>query len=162
MRSPLRTNFAAVAAFAVFSALARAQSSGVGRPPNHELFKTVAGLDAALFGAYNHRQLDKLGSLVDENLEFYHDQAGLSVGRAVFLEAIRSNACRKVHRGLVEGSLEVYPLRGFGAVEIGVHRFTHPDDPGACGHARFVAVWRQEGGVWQVTRAISFDHRALG
>ena len=160
MRSPLRTNVAAVAAFAVFSALARAQS-GPGLGPGDDLFQTVAGLDTALFDAYNHCQLDKLGALVDENLEFYHDQTGLSVGRDLFLRAIKVNICGKVQRELVPGSLEVYPLKGYGAVEIGVHRFTHSDDPSALGQAKFVTVWRQKDGAWQVTRAISFDHRSL-
>ena len=161
VRSPLRTNFAAVAAFAVFSALARAQSSGPGLAPSDDLFKTVADLDTALFSAYNDCRLDKLGSMVDENLEFYHDQTGLSVGRRVFLDAIKNNICGKVHRELVQGSLEVYPLKGYGAVEIGVHRFTHPGDPSAHGEAKFVTLWRQRDGAWQVTRAISFDHHAV-
>jgi Domain of unknown function (DUF4440) len=160
LRSLLHTNFAAVAALPMFSALARAQS-GQGLPPSDDLFRTVAGLDTALFDAYNHCELDRLGSMVDENLEFYHDQTGLSVGREVFVQAIRNNICGKVHRELVQGSLEVYPLKGYGAVEVGVHRFTHPGNAAERGEAKFVTVWREKDGVWMVTRAISFDHHPM-
>jgi Domain of unknown function (DUF4440) len=160
LKSPIVANFVAVATLALFSAFARAQS-GQGRPPSDELFKTIAGLDAALFDAYNHCNLDKLSAMVDENLEFYHDQTGLSVGRRGFVESIQNNICGKVHRQLVDGSLEVYPLKGYGAVEIGVHRFTHPDDPNVLGEAKFVTVWQDKDGVWKVTRAISFDHHSV-
>src|ERR1700721_345435 len=102
--------------------------SNQGLPPTDELYKTVAALDTALFDAYNNCNLDKLGSMAAEDLEFYHDQTGLSVGSKTFVEAIRNNICNKVHRELVAGTLEVYPMKGYGAVEMCVHRFTHPND----------------------------------
>lgn len=125
-----------------------------------ELYHTVAALDTALFDAYNHCDLEKLSSLVSEDLEFYHDQTGLSVGRQNFIDAIRNNICGKVTRELVAGTLEVYPLRGYGAVEIGVHRFHHPGDAGNVGEAKFITLWQNKDGVWKITRAISFDHHA--
>lgn len=132
-----------------------------GLAPADPLYKTVTSLDTALFDAYNHCDLATLGSLVTEDLEFYHDQTGLSVGRQTFLDAIKANICGKVHRELVSGTLEVYPLKGYGAVEIGVHRFTHPDDPTALGEAKFITVWQLKDGVWRVARVISFDHHAV-
>lgn len=157
---PLRAKFLPIAALVVFSSLAKAQAQQ-GLPPTDDLYKTVAGLDTELFNAYNACDLDKLGSLVAEDLEFYHDQTGLSVGRQPFVAAIKNNICGKVHRELVAGTLEVYPLKGFGAVEVGVHRFTHPNDPTQLGEAKFVTVWQQKDGVWTVTRALSFDHHAV-
>ena len=154
----LRCMLFLLAIIAAPAAWAGAQGTGQGLAPTDGLFKTVAGLDTELFDAYNHCDLDKLGSMVSEDLEFYHDQTGLSVGRKVFLDAIKANICGKVHRELIPGTLEVYPLKGFGAVEIGVHRFTHPGDPTAHGEAKFVTIWRLKDGTWQVTRAISFDH----
>jgi hypothetical protein len=129
-----------------------------GLPVSDPLYQTVAGLDTELFSAYNSCQLDKLGSLVAEDLEFYHDKTGLAVGRQTFLNAIKNNICGKVHRELVPGTLEIYPMEGFGAVEIGIHRFTHPDDPHNLGEAKFITLWRHKDGSWQMTRAISFDH----
>jgi len=61
----------------------------------------------------------------------------------------------------VAGSLEAYPLKGYGAVEIGVHRFHHPGHPEDVGEAKFIMLWRNKDGKWTVTRAISFDHQPV-
>lgn len=148
-----------VALFAVCAAVSLAQTHQ-GLPATDDLYRTVAGLDTALFDAYNHCDLVKLGSMVTGDLEFYHDKTGLAVGRQPFVDAIKNNICGKVHRELVSGSLEVYALNGYGAVEIGVHRFTHPGDPSNIGEAKFITVWQVKDGVWQVSRVISFDHHA--
>ncbi|HWG20896.1 MAG TPA: nuclear transport factor 2 family protein [Terracidiphilus sp.] len=156
----MRSSLLCVAALTALAVSVHAQTNQ-GLPPADDLYKTVSGLDTALFSAYNTCNLGKLGSMVTEDLEFYHDQTGLSVGRKPFLEAIKANICGKVHRELVPGSLEVYPLKGYGAVEIGVHRFTHPNDPTALGEAKFVHVWQLKDGVWKVARVISFDHHPV-
>ena len=129
-----------------------------------ELTSAISALDTQLFDAYNNCDLDKLGSMVVDDLEFYHDKTGLMVGKQPFLVAIKNNICGKVRRELVKGSLEVYPLKGFGAVEMCVHRFTHPKsvDPGPGGEAKSVMLWQQKDGAWTLTRVISFDHRSLG
>lgn len=127
------------------------------------LFKAVASLDTALFDAYNRCDLEKLDSLVTDDLEFYHDQTGLSIGRENFIASIKQNICGKVQRELVPGTLEVYPLKGYGAVEIGAHRFHHPgrDQNEPVGEAKFVMLWQNQDGVWKLTRVISYDHVAL-
>ena len=92
-------------------------SSGqTGKHPD-SLFETIKSLDAKLFDAYNHCDLETLGSMVSDDLEFYHDQTGLTVGKAPFLAAIKQNICGKVQRSLLEETLEVYPLKGYGAVK---------------------------------------------
>lgn len=126
-----------------------------------ELTQTVTALDTKLFDAYNHCDLKTLGAMVSDDLEFYHDQTGLMVGKAPFMEAIRNNICGKVQRTLVPGTLEVHRLKGYGAVEIGVHRFHHPGDPGPGGEAKFITIWQDKDGVWKMTRAISYDHVSL-
>ncbi|HKD60719.1 MAG TPA: nuclear transport factor 2 family protein [Terracidiphilus sp.] len=118
----------------------------------------IKSLDAKLFDAYNHCDLAVLGSMVSEDLEFYHDQTGLSVGKAPFLAAIKQNICGKVQRTLIENTLEVYPLKGYGAVEIGIHRFHHPNEPGNIGDAKFVTIWHDDNGAWKVSRVISYEH----
>ena len=128
-----------------------------------ELTKAVTALDKELFDAYNTCNLDKLGTLVADDLEFYHDKTGLAVGKQPFLDAIKNNICGKVTRQLVPGTLEVYPLHGYGAVEIGVHRFYHPassPDKDVVGEAKFVTLWQYKDGAWKITRAISYDHEA--
>jgi len=125
-----------------------------------ELTRVVGSLDKALFDAYNTCDIDKLGTMVADDLEFYHDKTGLAVGKQVFLDAIKANICGKVTRELVPGSLEVYPMHGYGAVEIGTHRFLHPgsQDHDVVGEAKFIHLWQYKDGTWKVTRVISYDH----
>jgi len=123
------------------------------------LFLTIESLDAKLFNAYNHCDLATLGAMVSDDLEFYHDQTGLSVGRAPFLAAIKQNICGKVERELLPETLEVYPLKGYGAVETGIHRFHHPAHPeDGIGDAKFITLWQNKDGSWKVTRVISYQH----
>jgi ketosteroid isomerase-like protein len=122
-----------------------------------ELTRAIAALDKQLFDAYNTCNIEKLGTFVTDDLEFYHDKTGLAVGKQPFLDAIKKNICGKVTRELVAGSLEVYPLHGYGAVEIGVHRFHHPGDSDV-GEAKFVQLWQYKDGAWKISRVISYDH----
>jgi hypothetical protein len=144
--------------FALPASPARAQST----PAPDPLFQTIQSLDSKVFDAYNHCDLTSLASLVSEDLEFYHDKTGLARGRQSFIDSIRNNICGKVTRELVPGTLQVYPLAHYGAVEIGTHRFHHPgqqrDD---VGEAQFIMLWQNNGNAWQITRVISFDHRPL-
>ena len=45
-----------------------------------ELFRTLAALDAALFDSYNECDLEKNRTFFADDLEFYHDKGGLTVG----------------------------------------------------------------------------------
>ena len=147
----------------LLAALAQADPPPAKEPSTAELERTVAALDAKLFDAYNRCDLDTLGALVADDLEFYYDKTGLSRGRAPFVEAIKNNICGKVHRDLVPGSLEVYALHTYGAVEIGSHVFCDPRqtpkcDPAKSGAAKFVMLWQNDAGAWKLTRVISYDH----
>lgn len=91
--------------------------------PPDELFRTIASLDTALFDSYNACDLDTFAAFFTDDVEFYHDQGGLTVGAKTVTEQVKKNICGKTRRELVPGTLQVYPMRGYGAVEIGVHRF---------------------------------------
>jgi hypothetical protein len=127
-----------------------------------DLDRAVTALDAALFDAYNHCDLDKFASFIDENVEFYHDQGGLTLGRAALTDSIKKNICGKVTRELVPGTLQIYYMKGYGAVEVGVHRFHHPghEDSEGVGEGKFIHLWRYSDGAWKITRVISYDHHA--
>ncbi len=139
----------------LFTPMVHAQSDS----QSDALFKTIQALDTKLFDAYNHCDLTTLGAMVSDDLEFYHDQTGLSVGKAPFLAAIKQNICGKVERELLPDTLEVYSLKKYGAVEIGIHRFHHPGRPDdGIGDAKFVTLWQNKDGAWKVTRVISYEH----
>ncbi|HEX7050832.1 MAG TPA: nuclear transport factor 2 family protein [Longimicrobiales bacterium] len=151
--------FVALAVIPARGVEAQSASDG-GRPDS--LYATIAALDSAMFEAYNRCELDRLATFFDDDLEFYHDQTGLSVGRDALIEGVLRNVCGKVHRDLVPGSLEIHPLHGFGAVATGTHRFCDARRYAHCfnagGPARFVTLWRRTDAGWKVTRVISYDH----
>jgi hypothetical protein len=128
-----------------------------------ELVRTIASLDSALFDSYNRCDLEKFATFWSDSAEFYHDQGGLTVGTQKLVDAVRQNICGKVRRELVPGTLEVYIMHDYGAVEMGVHRFHHPgrDDVEPVGEAKFIHLWQQRDGNWRITRVISYDHHPL-
>jgi hypothetical protein len=127
-----------------------------------ELDKNLTSLDAALFDAYNRCDLEKFASFFVENVEFYHDQGGVTLGRATLTESVKKNICGKVTRELVPGTLQVYYMKGYGAVEMGAHRFHHPghEDTESVGEGKFIHLWQYKDGAWKITRVISYDHHA--
>lgn len=164
MRKPLNLRNAALLLSLLVMPIARAGAQPPQSKEEHDkLFSTISSLDAELFDAYNKCDLEKLGSYFTEDLEFYHDQTGLSRGRQAMLDGVKQYVCGKARRDLVAGTLEVYPLKNYGAVEIGVHRFCDPKTNTTCGEeksgaAKFVMLWQNTDGAWKITRVISFDH----
>jgi hypothetical protein len=150
---------AALSSLCLATPIAFGQTHPTPQQPEN-LTSTIAAMDKRLFDAYNTCDLTTLASLVQDDLEFYHDKTGLSVGKPVFIEAIRNNICGKVHRTLDEGTMEVYPLANYGAVEIGMHHFSHPSHPeDGFGEAKFITIWHLQNGAWKVSRVISYDHQ---
>jgi hypothetical protein len=67
---------------------------------------------------------------------------------------------RGITRTIVPGSLRVYPIAGYGAMQAGVHRF---DEAGAVTStlAQFISLWNLQDGEWRLARVLSFDHRSV-
>jgi len=130
-----------------------------------DLDKAITELDTQLFDAYNHCDLVKFDSLLADDVEFYHDQGGLTLGRAKLTESIKNNICTgDTQRVLVPGTLKIYYMKGYGAIEMGVHRFLHPktEARNGTGEASFVQLWRCKDGAWKLTRVLSYDHHSAG
>jgi len=110
MRKVLPLRFALRIALLILPLLGMPVARANSQPPQSaedhaELFRTIAALDAGLFDAYNHCDLEKFANFLAEDLEFYHDQTGLMRGRQATVDAVKKNICGKVHRDLVAGSL---------------------------------------------------------
>jgi len=136
------------------------------------LRETVKQLDAAVFDAgYNNCDIGKLATVIDEDLEFYHDQGGPTYGKQPFLDSMENGICKpdyKARRELVEDSMDIFPLRNqgklYGVIETGEHRFheTYPGKPEhPTGIAKFTMLWLLKDGEWQLARVLSFDHAGL-
>jgi hypothetical protein len=128
------------------------------------LFEKVSSLDSATFDAFNRcsepGQLEKHAKFFAPDIEFYHDTGGVTWTRDAMLALIKKNVCGNLRRELVAGSLRVYPVKDFGAIEQGAHRFCQFKSGNCESMADFVLMWRNKGGKWQVTRVLSYGHRA--
>ena len=127
-----------------------------------ELYDEIAHMDSVMFAAFNAHDLEKLKSVFSEDLEFYHDKGGLA-GYAQTIEKFKklfdNNKTTGLRRDLVKGSLEVYPIKDYGAIETCLHRFCHLENgKNDCGTFKNVMVWQLKDGQWKVKRVISYDH----
>jgi hypothetical protein len=145
-------------ATATATATADGQSSG-------PLFDALARMDSLLFDASFVRcDATTANAIFSDDVEFYHDVTGLAVGEKVREDTRTLTAScpgrHGVRRVLVPGSLRVYPIAGYGAVQMGTHRFDEQGSPTST-LTRFVHVWREERGVWRLARVLSLDHHAV-
>jgi hypothetical protein len=128
-----------------------------------ELYDTIARFDSTFFGAFNKRDISILKEFLSDSLEFYHDLGGVT-NYNQNIEAFERtfSSERKVRRELVAGSMEVYPIKDFGAVETGVHRF-YVTEKGQkeklSSEAKFMHLWQNREGVWKITRIVSYAHQ---
>lgn len=126
-------------------------------PDSKELYNSIVHMDSVLFGAYNICDLPTMADCFSEDIEFYHDKGGLMTNKDSIIAATKKYICGKVTRVLVAGSIEVYPIADFGAIEMGEHYFINnqepkPDHPSI---GKFVHTWKNESGKWRMTRVIS-------
>jgi hypothetical protein len=129
------------------------------KPDDEQLYMKIVRLDSLFFAAYNSCSvnLDKYGSYFSENIEFYHDQGGLMTSKQEIVDATKRNVCGKVTRELVKGSIEVYPIKDFGAVEIGLHKFHNDQEPADTPSrvGRFMIIWANNNDDWKIRRVVS-------
>lgn len=130
--------------------------------PEGELSADIAAQDAKVFGAYNRCDLDGFAAFFSPTVEFYHDTGGATFDRKTVVANTRTYICHKVRRELIDASLRIYPVKGFGAIEEGEHRFCELSTGKCEGIAKFVIVWKRVRKGWQITRVLSYGHRALG
>lgn len=125
-----------------------------------ELYDEIERMDGVLFDAFNTQNLNKMKTLFTDDLEFYQDNEGLILYAQTmkdFKSLFEQNT--KIRRELVKGSLEVYPIKNYGAIEIGLHKFCHIENgKEECGTFKFVHVWRNKDGEWKISRVISYNH----
>ena len=130
--------------------------------PSDNLYHEIALMDKKMFTAFNTGDIESIKSLFTEDLEFFHDKTGLS-GYQSNITAITNITTGeiKIRRALVEGSMKVFPVPGYGAIQEGQHDFfeTLPGQPERqTGTFKFVHIWKQAPDGWKIARVISYDH----
>ena len=134
--------------------------SAFGQGADPALYKKIVHMDSVMFDAFNTHDIAVIRNVFAESLEFYHDKGGLTdyaTSMANFKNVFTQNP--DLRRELVKGSLEIYPLPGYGAVEMGEHRFTHKENgKEIVAVFKFVHVWQWKDNSWKVTRVVSVGH----
>ncbi|MCP4978182.1 MAG: nuclear transport factor 2 family protein [Maribacter sp.] len=125
-------------------------------PDDQLLYDAIVAMDKAYFDAYNSCDLKTQTALYSEDIEFYHDQGGVMTVKEDIIDAIEKNICGRVTRELVEGSIEVYPIKDYGAVQMGYHKFHNNQEPNAPANpSKFIMLWQNENNAWKITKVIS-------
>lgn len=126
------------------------------KPSDIKLHNEIVKMDAKYFNAYNTCDMQTQADLYDENIEFFHDKGGLATDKKELLKALKENICNKVTRTLIKGSIEVYPIKDYGAIEIGYHKFFNKEEPNAKSiPSKFIVVWKKNKNDWKITKVIS-------
>ncbi|RBN50277.1 nuclear transport factor 2 family protein [Flavobacterium psychrolimnae] len=129
-------------------------------PTSAELYKEIEKMDEIMFEAFNKKDFEKFKSLFTEDLEWFQDNGGLLSYETVFNNF--SNMFKnenKLRRKLVKGTLEVHPVKDYGAIEIGVHEFRHMENgKEEIGTFKFLMIWKKKDNQWKIARVISYDH----
>lgn len=120
-----------------------------------ELYQKVVELDSIFFQAYNNCDLAKQAAFYSDSIEFFHDKAGLETSKKQILEDTKKYICGKINRTVVKGSIEVSPIPGYGAVELGSHTFYNNVENTTSNPSKFVIIWKNTNGVWTITKVIS-------
>src|SRR5688500_16189599 len=118
------------------------------------LFNEIALADSLLFNAFNNCDSLTYKEYFTNDLEFYHDTGGLSVSLKNELQSFREMCARGTHmrRELVKTSIEVHPIKDYGAIEVGSHRFYYTNKgqkETLGGTYKFIHVWKKENGKWK-------------
>jgi hypothetical protein len=144
----------------LFLALAtKAQEKKVA-PTSQQLYKTIRVQDSLLFAAFNTQNLALMKTFFSPTLEWFQDNGGLINYDTVFINfAQMYTRPYKLTRTLNKGSLEVHPIKDYGAIEIGTHQFKHIENGKLeVGTFKFLMIWKETNGKWQITKVVSYDH----
>lgn len=125
-----------------------------------DLERDIEQADTTFFNAFNACDITTMAGMFSEELEFFHDTAGLSDYQST-MQATKENCSKQLGlvRTLLPQDMEIYPIKGFGAVHMGKHQFCHmAGDEKDCGTFGFMHIWKQSDSGWLIHRVISYGH----
>ena len=136
---------------------------------DEQLTQTILHLDSMFWKSYNDCNTAGSGKYLSDDVEFYHDKGGITLGMENLVASIKNNLCSnenlRVRREAVPGTVNVYPMKKsniiYGALISGDHYFyvTEKGKPEKReGLAKFTQLWILKDNVWKMTRILSFDH----
>jgi hypothetical protein len=133
--------------------------------PSSDLYKTIAALDQQLFVAFNSCDTAKMRTLLEPGVEFYQDNDFTTYSRdqlePSFRERCGEENISKLRREIVPGTLVVYALKDYGALQMARQNFfimDHGKKGALAASPNLIHVWRNDHGHWAISRIISYGH----
>jgi len=162
-------------ALTVASGLALAQGGPREGPrPTQALYDEVAAQDRIVFAAiFDTCDMKVLAGALTDDVEMYHDKGGHTFTNSKQFVSGVTAICKRQETGedyrsrreIVPGSMKIYPLNNYGAIQVGEHRFYRltPGKPEQLSEVSlFTHVWKREpSGAWKLARVLSYDHRLV-
>jgi len=133
-----------------------------------KLTATILHLDSAFWNAYNTCDTAAFKNFITDDVEFYHDKGGITLGGKTLIESLDRNICggeTRIRREAIPGTVHVYPMHSgneiYGALISGEHLFYITEkgkSENLTGHASFTQLWQIKNGVWKMSRILSYNH----
>lgn len=136
-----------------------------------QLKDTILHKDSLFWQSYNNCATEATGQFFFEDVEFYHDKGGVTLGITALAASLKNNLCAnpdwRLRREAVASSVHLFPLyKGneiYGAILSGDHKF-YITEKGKkefhSGNAKFTHLWLKKNGEWKMSRVLSYDHTA--
>jgi hypothetical protein len=121
--------------------------------------------DSLFWEAYNQCDVDKMATFFTDDLEFYHDNGGLTTPKSAFVAEVRKGLCGtenwRLKREPLEGTVELCPIKNYGGLITGEHIFyiiENGNEPRLDGYGKFADLWVYKDNQWKMSRVLSYDH----
>lgn len=95
-----------------------------------------------------------------DDVEFYHGTGGVTWSERKMLDNNAKYACGNHRRELVDGTFRAHPIKDYGAITQGTHRFCQITTGLCDGLAEFITIWTHQDGRWLMARVPSYGHRS--
>lgn len=129
----------------------------------------VLAAENVFWTGYNTCNYDQMGGFISEDVEFYHDKGGITLGKTALVESVKKNLCSnpnfRTRREAVPETVKVFLLKNsnriYGAIVSGEHYFYNSYDgkpEKREGLAKFTTLWTLKENAWRMSRVLSYDH----
>ncbi|WP_163444474.1 nuclear transport factor 2 family protein [Flavobacterium columnare] len=137
-----------------------------------EIIQEIQTLDTEFWKSYNSCNTINIAQYIYDDIEFYHDKGGITLGKENLVSSIKNNLCSnnnyKIRRELVKGTEHFSTLynqeKPYGLIHSGEHIFLltiNQNREYADGKAKFIHLWLLENNLWKMKRIYSYNHQPI-
>jgi hypothetical protein len=143
-----------------------------GETEEEKITTVILEQDRLFWKAYNNCDTESFRRFFTDDVEFYHDRGGVTLGLDALTDSVKTNLCgnnsRRVRREAVPETVRVFLLHNgkeiYGAIISGEHLFFVKESGKSeylDSRANFTHLWLIKNGVPKMTRVLSFNHHSV-